>query len=112
MTPPGAYWSALNFRPWPKAERRLRPDPEPRRMAEPIALSRLSPGVSATLVSYPLNGSAFIRLREMGLLPGTRLTLIRVAPLGDPIEIKVRGYNLTLRKTEADHILIRLMDAS
>lgn len=42
----------------------------------------------------------------MGLLTGTRLSLIRVAPLGDPIEIKLRGYHLTLRKAEADHILV------
>lgn len=76
-------------------------------MAEPIALSQLSKGTSAELVSYPLNGAAFLRLREMGLLPGTTITLMRVAPLGDPIEIKVRGYNLTLRKSEADHIQVR-----
>jgi Fe2+ transport system protein FeoA len=40
----------------------------------------------------------------MGLLAGTRLTLVRAAPLGDPLEIKLRGYLLTLRKSEADHI--------
>ena len=42
----------------------------------------------------------------MGLLPGTSVTLVRTAPLGDPIEIKVRGYNLTLRKSEADHVMV------
>lgn len=42
----------------------------------------------------------------MGLLPGTPVTLLRVAPLGDPIEIKVRGYNLTLRKSEAEQITV------
>ena len=42
----------------------------------------------------------------MGLLAGTRLTLIRTAPLGDPIEIKLRGYHLTLRRSEADHVLV------
>jgi len=76
-------------------------------MAETIALSQLSTGAAAELVSFPLNGSAFLRLREMGMLPGTSITLMRVAPLGDPIEIKVRGYNLTLRKSEADHIQVR-----
>ena len=81
-------------------------------MAEPIALSQLSAGTAAELVSYPLSGSAFLRLREMGLLPGTKITLMRVAPLGDPIEIKVRGYNLTLRKTEADHIQVRPIASS
>ncbi len=76
-------------------------------MADPIALSHLPVGETAILESFPLRGSAFLRLREMGLLPGTPLTLVRVAPLGDPIEIKVRGYNLTLRKTEADHIMVK-----
>ena len=42
----------------------------------------------------------------MGLLVGTPLTLVRAAPMGDPIEIKVRGYHLTLRKAEADHLLV------
>ena len=42
----------------------------------------------------------------MGVLPGTPVTLVRTAPLGDPIEIKVRGYNLTLRKSEAEHIVV------
>jgi ferrous iron transport protein A len=42
----------------------------------------------------------------MGLLVGTSLTLVRTAPMGDPIEIKVRGYHLTLRKSEAEHVLV------
>ena len=75
-------------------------------MAEPIPLSSLAVGGTATLKSFPVAGAAFIRLREMGLLPGTRITLMRRAPMGDPIEIKVRGYNLTLRKTEAEHISV------
>jgi ferrous iron transport protein A len=41
---------------------------------------------------------------EMGLLVGTRIKLIRYAPLGDPVEVKVRGYHLTLRRNEADRI--------
>jgi len=71
-----------------------------------IKLSELAVGASAIVREFPKAGAAFIRLREMGLLAGTRLTLIRTAPLGDPIEIKLRGYHLTLRKTEADHVLV------
>jgi ferrous iron transport protein A len=71
-----------------------------------IALSQLPVGATATLRDFPKAGSAFLRLREMGLLAGTTLTLVRTAPMGDPIEIKVRGYHLTLRKSEADHILV------
>jgi Fe2+ transport system protein FeoA len=44
---------------------------------------------------------------EMGLLVGSAVQLVRFAPLGDPVEIKVRGYNLTLRKHEAEQILVR-----
>ena len=56
--------------------------------------------------AYPKAGTEFIRLREMGILPGTSITLIRTAPLGDPLEIKVRGYRLTLRKSEAEFVLV------
>ncbi len=75
-------------------------------MANPVALSALAVGASAVVKEFPKLGTAFLRLREMGMSPGTRITLVRTAPLGDPIEIKVRGYNLTLRKTEAEHVLV------
>jgi ferrous iron transport protein A len=71
-----------------------------------MKLSELAVGASAVVRDFPKSGAAFIRLREMGLLSGTKLTLIRTAPLGDPIEIKLRGYHLTLRKSEADHVLV------
>ncbi len=66
-----------------------------------MTLAQLSVGATATLKAYPQSGPAFTRLREMGLLPGTRITLVRIAPLGDPLEIQVRGYRLSLRKSEA-----------
>jgi ferrous iron transport protein A len=75
-------------------------------MGESIKLSELAIGASAIIRGFPKTGTASLRLREMGLLPGTSLTLLRAAPLGDPLEIKVRGYNLTLRKTEAAHVLV------
>jgi len=46
------------------------------------------------------------RLMELGILPGTDVELVRFAPLGDPIDIKVRGYHLSIRKSEA--ALIRI----
>lgn len=46
------------------------------------------------------------RLLAMGLTKGVEVTLTRIAPLGDPIDIEVRGFNLTLRKDEADALLI------
>jgi len=71
-----------------------------------MKLSELPPGASAIVREFPGTGSAFLRLREMGLLAGTRITLVRTAPLGDPLEIKVRGYHLTLRKSEAEHVVV------
>ena len=47
------------------------------------------------------------RLLEMGLLVGTPVELVRFAPLGDPLEIKVRGYHLTLRRREAEQIWVQ-----
>lgn len=75
-------------------------------MPASIKLSELAVGASATVREFPKNGSAFVRLREMGLLAGTSVTLVRTAPMGDPIEIKIRGYHLTLRKSEAEHVLV------
>lgn len=80
-------------------------------MPEPVQLSKLSDlpvGASATIREFPKSGSAFVRLREMGMLAGTRVTLVRTAPLGDPLEIKLRGYLLSLRKTEADYVLVEI----
>lgn len=51
-----------------------------------------------------VTGPKAARILEMGLLPGTTVEVIRSAPLGFPIEIKVRGYLLTLRKEEAECI--------
>ena len=75
-------------------------------MSAEFKLSGLAIGASAVVRGYPKSGDAFLRLREMGVLPGTTVTLVRTAPLGDPLEIKVRGYHLTLRRSEADHVLV------
>lgn len=75
-------------------------------MSALLKLSELAVNQSGTIREMPKAGVAFIRLREMGLMAGTPVRLVRVAPLGDPIEIKVRGYSLTLRKSEAADILV------
>jgi ferrous iron transport protein A len=71
-----------------------------------MKLSELPVGTSAVVREFPRAGAAFLRLREMGVLVGTHVTLVRTAPLGDPLEIKVRGYHLTLRKSEAEHVRV------
>jgi ferrous iron transport protein A len=70
-------------------------------------LTLVGVGRTATVVEIKLPLESRPRLMEMGLLVGTRIELVRFAPLGDPVEIKVRGYNLTLRKHEADQIFVR-----
>lgn len=75
--------------------------------AVPQSLSSLAVGTSATVTEIKLPPEHRPRLMEMGLLVGTTVELVRFAPLGDPVEIKVRGYNLTLRKHEAEQILVR-----
>jgi ferrous iron transport protein A len=76
-------------------------------MAENRSLASLAAGSSATVSEIRVPSEQRGRLLEMGLLVGTPIQLVRFAPLGDPIEIKVRGYNLTIRKHEAEQILVR-----
>jgi ferrous iron transport protein A len=65
-------------------------------------------GVVVTVSEIKVSSASRARLMEMGLLVGTKIELVRFAPLGDPVEIKVRGYNLTLRKIEAEQILVKM----
>lgn len=58
------------------------------------------------LRELPATGTRFLRMREMGLLPGTQVRFVRAAPLGDPLEIEVRGYKLSLRRDEAAQIVV------
>lgn len=73
----------------------------------PQPLSSLLPGAKAKVSEIKIASADRARLMEMGLLVGTPVELIRFAPLGDPVEIKVRGYHLTLRKHEADQIFVK-----
>ena len=70
-------------------------------------LTSVAVGSAATVVEIKLPAASRPRLMEMGLLAGTTVELVRFAPLGDPVEIKVRGYNLTLRKHEAEQIFVQ-----
>ncbi|MDB6111034.1 MAG: FeoA family protein [Pedosphaera sp.] len=70
-------------------------------------LTSVTLGTTATVTEIKLPPQDRPRLMEMGLLVGTTVELVRFAPMGDPVEIKVRGYNLTLRKHEAEQIWVR-----
>lgn len=75
-------------------------------MPAQVALSALPIGSQAIVREYPKSSSAFLRLRELGLLPGVSVTLVRAAPLGDPLEIRIRTAHLSLRRSEADQIRV------
>ena len=85
------------------------PSPSPSPSPNPVAvpLTTLTPGGRAVVVEIRIPPQQRGRLLEMGLLVGTTLELMRFAPLGDPVEIKLRGYNLSLRKHEAEQVLVR-----
>jgi ferrous iron transport protein A len=70
-------------------------------------LTSLLVGHKAVVTSIDVPIESRGRLLEMGLLVGTPVELIRYAPMGDPVEIKVRGYHLSLRKNEAQLIQVR-----
>ena len=70
-------------------------------------LTSVGLGQTATVAEIKVSPQSRSRWMEMGLLVGTLVELVRFAPLGDPVEIKVRGYNLTLRKQEAEQIFVR-----
>lgn len=71
-------------------------------------LKDLKPGENAEIIGYKGNDSIYRKkLLAMGLTKGTEIKLTKVAPLGDPVEVAVRGYNLSLRKAEADILQIK-----
>ena len=74
-----------------------------------MRLSELKPGQKA-LISHFENNEILLKLMEMGCVPGERLVVEQVAPLGDPISINVSGYSLSLRLNEAENIMVEIID--
>jgi ferrous iron transport protein A len=64
------------------------------------ALADLRPGQRARICAHPPRGSVPARLTELGFIPGTEVEVMRRAPLGDPIEIDLRGYRICLRRED------------
>lgn len=73
-------------------------------------LAELPVGVPAVIEGLPTGRSGMTRLREMGLVPGTLVRVVRRAPLGEPIEIAVRGSHVAMRNHEAAEITIRQVE--
>ena len=68
-------------------------------------LSEVLPGKTVKIDSFE-NDDIFLKLMEMGCLPGENISVEKIAPLGDPISIKVSGYQLSLRLNEAENIWV------
>ena len=70
-------------------------------------LDELPQGVRGVVMSVDVESGLRKRLVEMGVTPGVLIAVERVAPLGDPIAVEVRGYRLSMRKAEAAHIRVK-----
>ncbi|WP_028450958.1 MULTISPECIES: FeoA family protein [Chitinibacter] len=78
-----------------------------------MQLAQLSAGQAGTIAGFaPGNRSYRQRLLAMGVTPGAAFKVVRVAPLGDPYEIIIRGYTLTLRKHEAAMLTVALLEVA
>ncbi len=72
-----------------------------------VRLSELKPGQEGIIKEFNSN-DIFLKLMEMGCVPGERILMEQIAPLGDPISVNVSGYHLSLRLNEAEHILVEI----
>ena len=72
-----------------------------------IKLSEMKPGQRGVIKEFN-NNEIFLKLMEMGCVPGEKIIIEQVAPLGDPISVLVSGYRLSLRLNEAEHIMVEL----
>ena len=72
-----------------------------------VALSRLKEGDRATIIELK-RGDLGLKLMEMGLLPGEMVIIVKIAPLGDPISVKIGTYLLSLRREEANAVMVQI----
>ncbi len=71
-----------------------------------MTLGELKPGERGKVVSIGEKGQMRRRIMDMGVTPGAEIKVVKIAPLGDPIEVTIRGYELSLRKEEAKQIIV------
>jgi len=77
---------------------------EERKIKKKMTLANLTVGTPAKVVKVAGKTIVSRRLMEMGVVPGVAVTVIKTAPFGDPIQIRIRGYSLAMRKSEAEII--------
>jgi ferrous iron transport protein A len=71
-----------------------------------MRLADLAVGTQGTVLNVSGTDDVSLRLLEMGMTPGVHVTLIGTAPLGDPLELELRGYRLSVRRSEAARVEI------
>ncbi len=79
-------------------------------MGDIKTLRELKPGEKAKVAKILGKGSVHRRILDMGFVKGAEVEMERVAPLGDPIEVKIKGYHLSLRKDEAANIYVEVQE--
>ena len=77
-------------------------------MEKEVTLDKLKIKEKGIIITLNGSGAVFRRLLEMGVNKGCEVEVAKIAPLGDPIDIKVRGYNLSLRKKEAAMVVVEV----
>ena len=75
-------------------------------------LSLMEPGESGKIISICRKMRSYKKFADLGIVKGTSLSLERIAPLGDPVEVKIKGYSLSFRKEEAANIMVETNDDS
>jgi len=76
-----------------------------------VNLRKLRVDQTGVIKSVAAQGELGRRIRDMGLVPGTAITVVGRAPLKDPVALRLKGFTLTLRNSEADHITVEIDDA-
>jgi len=72
-------------------------------------LAKMKPGEQGRIISIGVIGPLKRRLMDMGVLVGEEVRMEKVAPLGDPVEVKIKNYSLSLRKKEAEGITVEVI---
>ncbi len=72
------------------------------------SLDKLKPKQKGTIIKIKGSGTIHRRLLDMGLVKGSIVEIERIAPLGDPIDVVIKGYHLSLRKEEASNIIVEI----
>ena len=74
-----------------------------------MTLDKLPIGKDAKITAVGGQGTLRLRLLDMGLIPGTRLKITRIAPMGDPVELLIRGYRLSIRLADAKTVEVDVL---